>query len=134
MAMVPPIGEKIRRKALPTVGAGAGRAARAATSRREGQDYELTLIPGVAGDPFYVTMACGAQAEGTKRGVTLNITGGNKWDATVQKPVIDSVTAAKPDGVMAAPDDPKDLLSPLKAMSDAGLTVTFADTRLAATS
>jgi ribose transport system substrate-binding protein len=79
-------------------------------------------------------MACGAQAEATKEGVTLTVTGGNKWDATVQKPVIDSVTAAHPDGVMVAPDDSKALLSPLKAMSDAGIKVTFVDTKLDDTS
>ncbi|MGD0018513.1 MAG: ABC transporter substrate-binding protein [Candidatus Limnocylindrales bacterium] len=98
------------------------------------KNYNLTLIQGVAGDPFYVTMACGAQAEAAKEGVTLNVTGGNKWDATVQKPVIDSVTAAHPDGVMVAPDDSKALLSPLKAMSDAGIKVTFVDTKLDDTS
>jgi ribose transport system substrate-binding protein len=111
--------------ALITVAACSGSAATAAPS-----NYKLTLIQGVAGDPFYVTMACGAQAEATAEGVTLNITGGNKWDATVQKPVIDSVTAAKPDGVMVAPDDSKALLAPLKAMSDAGIKVTFVDTSL----
>jgi ribose transport system substrate-binding protein len=97
-------------------------------------DYNLTLIQGVAGDPFYVTMACGAQAEAAKEGVNLTITGGNKWDATVQKPVIDSVTAAHPDGVMVAPDDSKALLEPLKTMNDAGIKVTFVDTKLDDTS
>jgi ribose transport system substrate-binding protein len=120
--------------ALITVGACSGSAATTAPGSAAAQSYKLTLIQGVAGDPFYVTMACGAQAEATKQGVTLNITGGNKWDATVQKPVIDSVTAAHPDGVMVAPDDSKALLSPLKAMSDAGIKVTFVDTQLDDTS
>src|SRR5664279_585216 len=62
--------------------------------------YNLTLIQGVKGDPFYVTMACGAQAEATKEGANLTVTGGDKWDATVQTPVVNSVTASKPDGVM----------------------------------
>ena len=106
----------------------------AGQSASASQPYKLTLIQGVAGDPFYVTMACGAQAEATKEGVTLNVTGGNKWDATVQKPVIDSVTAAKPDGVMVAPDDSKALQAPLKAMADAGIKVTFVDTKLDDTS
>jgi ribose transport system substrate-binding protein len=97
-------------------------------------NYNLTLIQGVAGDPFYVTMACGAQAEATKEGVKLSVTGGDKWDATVQKPVIDSVTAAHPDGVMVAPDDSKALLSPLQAMNSAGIKVTFVDTQLDDTS
>lgn len=120
--------------ALITVAACSGSSATTAPTGGAAKNYNLTLIQGVAGDPFYVTMACGAQAEATKEGVTLNITGGNKWDATVQKPVIDSVTAAKPDGVMVAPDDSKALLSPLKAMSDAGIKVTFVDTKLDDTS
>jgi ribose transport system substrate-binding protein len=120
--------------ALITVGACSGSAATTAPGSAAAQNYKLTLIQGVAGDPFYVTMACGAQAEATKQGVALNITGGNKWDATVQKPVIDSVTAAHPDGVMVAPDDSKALLAPLKAMNDAGIKVTFVDTKLDDTS
>lgn len=120
--------------ALITVGACSGSSATTAPASAAAKSYNLTLIQGVAGDPFYVTMACGAQAEATKQGVALNITGGNKWDATVQKPVIDSVTAAHPDGVMVAPDDSKALLSPLKAMNDAGIKVTFVDTKLDDTS
>jgi ribose transport system substrate-binding protein len=123
--------------ALVTVAACSSAATQAPTSAptsAPAKAWNLTLIQGVAGDPFYVTMACGAQAEAAKEGVTLNVTGGNKWDATVQKPVIDSVTAAHPDGVMVAPDDSKALLTPLKAMSDAGIKVTFVDTKLDDTS
>jgi len=111
-----------------------GSAATGPSTAANAKAYDLTLIQGVAGDPFYVTMGCGAQAEATKEGVKLTITGGNKWDATVQKPVIDSVTAAKPDGVMVAPDDSKALQAPLKAMADAGIKVTFVDTKLDDTS
>jgi ABC-type sugar transport system, periplasmic component len=95
-----------------------------------GKAYNLTLIQGVKGDPFYVTMACGAQAEATKQGAKLSVTGGDKWDATVQTPVVNSVTASKPDGVMVAPNDTKAMLAPLKAMNDAGIKVTFVDTGL----
>ena len=122
--------------ALITVGACSSSAATTApaSASAAAANYKLTLIQGVQGDPFYVTMACGAQAEATKEGVTLNVTGGATWDATVQKPVIDSVTAAHPDGVMVAPDDSKALLAPLKAMNDAGIKVTFVDTQLDDTS
>ncbi len=94
------------------------------------KNYKLTLIQGLKGDPFYVTMGCGAQAEATKEGATLNITGGDKWDATVQTPIVDSVTASKPDGVMVAPNDSKAMFAPLKAMNDAGVKVTLVDTGL----
>jgi ribose transport system substrate-binding protein len=122
---------------LITVGACGSTAATAtatATGAGAGKAWNLTLIQGVAGDPFYVTMGCGAQAEATKEGAKLTITGGATWDATVQTPVVNSVTAAKPDGVMIAPNDSKALLTPLKAMSDAGIKVTFVDTQLDDTS
>lgn len=95
-----------------------------------GKAWKLTLIQGVKGDPFYVTMGCGAQAEATKEGASLTITGGDKWDAAVQTVIVDAVTASKPDGVMIAPNDAKAMFAPLKAMSDAGIKVTFVDTGL----
>jgi len=99
-----------------------------------GKAWNLTLIQGVKGDPFYVTMACGAQTEATALGVNLQVTGGDSWDATVQTPVVDSVTAAHPDGVMIAPNDSKAMLAPLQRMNDAGIKVTFVDTTLDDTS
>jgi len=99
-----------------------------------GKAWNLTLIQGVKGDPFYVTMACGAQAEATAEGVNLSVTGGDKWDATVQTPVVDSVTAAHPDGVMIAPNDGKAMFEPIKRMVDAGIKVTLVDTSLEDTS
>jgi ribose transport system substrate-binding protein len=107
-----------------------GSATPAPSAGGAGKAYNLTLIQGVKGDPFYVTMACGAQAEATKQGANLTVTGGDKWDATVQTPVVNSVTAAKPDGVMIAPNDSKAMFAPLKAMNDAGIKVTFVDTGL----
>jgi ribose transport system substrate-binding protein len=105
-----------------------------AASAAAGKAWNLTLIQGVKGDPFYVTMACGAQAEATKQGATLTVTGGDKWDASVQTPVVDSVTASKPDAVMIAPNDGKAMFAPLKAMNDAGVKVTLVDTGLEDTS
>ncbi|MGH2813588.1 MAG: sugar ABC transporter substrate-binding protein, partial [Actinomycetota bacterium] len=35
------------------------------------QQYNLTLIQGVKGDQFYVTMQCGAQEAATAAGATL---------------------------------------------------------------
>jgi ribose transport system substrate-binding protein len=106
----------------------------AASTAVGGKTWNLTLIQGVKGDPFYVTMACGAQAEATKLGAKLTVTGGDKWDASVQTPVVDSVTASKPNGVMIAPNDGKAMFAPLKAMNDAGVNVTLVDTGLEDTS
>ena len=61
-----------------------------------GKSYKMTFIQGVAGDGFYVTMGCGIQAEAKKIGnITVNIQGPSKFDATLQNPIIESVTAAQ---------------------------------------
>ena len=62
-----------------------------------GKSYKMTFIQGVAGDGFYVTMGCGIQAEAKKIGnITVNIQGPSQFDATLQNPIIESVTAAQP--------------------------------------
>ncbi len=38
-----------------------------------GGDYKMTLIAGVKGDEFYITMNCGAQAEAQKQNVELDV-------------------------------------------------------------
>ena len=61
-----------------------------------GKSYKMTFIQGVAGDGFYVTMGCGIQAEAKKIGnITVNIQGPSQFDATLQNPIIESVTAAQ---------------------------------------
>ena len=64
------------------------------------KSYNLQFIQGVAGDQFYITMQCGAEAEAAKLGVTVKTQGPQKFDPTLQKPILDSVTAAKPDAIL----------------------------------
>src|SRR5690349_4155843 len=44
------------------------------------KNYKVTFIQGVQGDPFYITMQCGIQAEAQKLGVTVNTQGPQKFD------------------------------------------------------
>jgi ribose transport system substrate-binding protein len=121
-------------EASPIPGASQSPEASQIPAASPGKAWNLTLIQGVKGDPFYVTMACGAQAEATALGVNLTVTGGDSWDATVQTPVVDAVTAAHPDGVMIAPNDSKAMFAPLKRLTDAGIKLTLVDTSLEDTS
>ena len=89
---------------------------------------KLTLIQGVKGDEFYTTMACGAQEEARKLGVELEVTGADRWDAALQLPVINAVTAKKPDAVLVAPVDATAMARPLKQMQDNGSKVVLVDT------
>jgi ribose transport system substrate-binding protein len=75
-------------------------------------------------------MACGAQAQATKLGASLTVVGGDKWGADVQTPVVNSVTANKPDAVLVAPNDTKAMFAPLKQLTDAGIKLVIVDTGL----
>jgi ribose transport system substrate-binding protein len=93
--------------------------------------YKMTFIQGVAGDGFYVTMACGMQAEAKKLGnVTVNVQGPSKFDPTLQNPIIESVTAAKPNAILIAPDDVSASQTPVDQAMNAGIKVVLVDTTL----
>ena len=77
------------------------------------KNYKISFIQGVAGDKFYITMHCGIQAEAKKLGVTVNTQGPQKFDPTLQKPILDSVVASKPDAILIAPTDVKAMQQPL---------------------
>ena len=91
---------------------------------------KLTLIAGVKGDEFYITMNCGAQEEAKKLGYTLDFQGPDQFDASLQTPVVNAVAADKPDGVLIAPTDTKAMYAPIKQLADGGTKVALVDTTL----
>jgi ribose transport system substrate-binding protein len=94
------------------------------------KNYKMTLIAGVKGDEFYITMNCGAQAKAKELGVTLDFQGPDKFDAALQTPVVNAVAAKKPDAVLVAPTDTKAMFAPIKQLSDGGTKVALVDTTL----
>ncbi len=96
-----------------------------------GKSYKFSFIQGVAGDGFYVTMGCGIQAEAKKVGnISINIQGPTQFDATLQNPIIASVTASKPDALLVAPDDVTASQTPVDQAAAAGIKVVLVDTTL----
>jgi ribose transport system substrate-binding protein len=94
------------------------------------KNYKMTLIAGVKGDEFYITMNCGAQEKAKELGVTLDFQGPDKFDPSLQTPVVNAVAAKKPDAVLVAPTDTKAMYAPIKQLSDAGTKVALVDTTL----
>ena len=94
------------------------------------ESYDMTLVAGVKGDEFYITMNCGAQAEAEKLGVNLDFQGPDQFDATLQTPIVNAVAAKKPDALLVAPTDTKAMYAPIKAVADAGSKVVMVDTTL----
>jgi ribose transport system substrate-binding protein len=95
-----------------------------------GKNYKMTLIAGVKGDEFYLTMNCGAQAEAKAKGVSLDFQGPDQFDPSQQTPIVNAVAAKKPDAVLVAPTDTKAMYAPIKQLSDNGSKVVLVDTTL----
>jgi ribose transport system substrate-binding protein len=112
---------------LAVGGGGGGGSSSSGSSKK---NYKLTLIAGVKGDEFYITMNCGAKAEAQAKGATLDFQGPDQFDASQQTPIVNAVQAKKPDAVLIAPTDTKALYAPIKQMADAGTKIVLVDTTL----
>ena len=86
-------------------------------------DVRLALVQGVKGDEFYTTMACGAQDEARRLGVTLEVAGADQWNVEQQRSVLEGVMTKKPDGVLVAPVDAAAMIRPLKQLQKVGSKV-----------
>jgi ribose transport system substrate-binding protein len=100
------------------------------SSNGGGKHYNMTLIAGVKGDEFYITMNCGAQAKAKELGVSLNFQGPDQFDPSLQTPVVNAVAAKKPDAVLIAPTDTKAMFAPINQLKQNGSKVVLVDTTL----
>jgi ribose transport system substrate-binding protein len=105
-----------------------GLASSMAAPAKASKNYNLQFIQGVAGDEFYITMQCGMEAEAAKVGVSVKSQGPQKFDPTLQKPILDSVVAARPDAIMIATTDVKAMQTPLNAAAQTGSKIVLVDT------
>jgi ribose transport system substrate-binding protein len=100
------------------------------SSGSDSKSYKMTLLAGVKGDEFYITMNCGAQEAAKANNVTLDFQGPDQFDASQQTPIVNAVAAKKPDAVLIAPTDTKALYAPIKQLADGGSKVVLVDTTL----
>jgi ribose transport system substrate-binding protein len=75
-------------------------------------------------------MGCGAKAEAKKLGYNISVQGPTDFSASEQIPIVHSVTASKPAGVLIAPTDVHALIAPMQAMKQAGIKVVQVDTHV----
>jgi ribose transport system substrate-binding protein len=115
---------------LLAVGAVAGLAATVGYGQSQ-KTYNVTLLQGVRGDEFYISMACGAQAAAKQiGGVKVNVQGPAKFDASLQIPILNAIAAKKPDVIMMAPTDTKALIAPMKQAKAKGIKIIEVDTHV----
>ncbi len=90
--------------------------------------YNITLVPGLTTDGFYITMHHGAEESAAKLGINLDFQGAPEWNSTLQIPVLDAVIARHPDAILIAPTDKRQLIPSMKKANDAGIKVITLDT------
>ncbi|WNV90096.1 ABC transporter substrate-binding protein [Umezawaea sp. Da 62-37] len=95
---------------------------------------KMVLIPGVAAEPFYISMECGFREAAKSAGYEVDVQAPAKFDAPLQTPIVTGVLANKPAAVLIAPTDDKALAGPMKQLKDAGIKVVEVDTKLQDTS
>lgn len=95
-----------------------------------GEPKEVTLILGTTSDDFYKAIECGAKLQSEATGVKLTVQGAGQFDPALQVPIVDAVTASKPDAIIIAPTDDTALFAPLKAAVDGGSQLVLVDTTL----
>lgn len=89
---------------------------------------KITFIQGVKGDGFYISMGCGVNAQAKKMGAVVTTQGPAKFDATLQKPILEAVVATKPDAILIAPNDKVAMQKPLEAAAKKGIKIILVDT------
>jgi len=114
--------------ALSACSTGASNAGSTSGAAGGNNNKTIAFVQGVAGDEFYITMKCGIEAKAKELGYTVTTQGPQKFDPTLQKPIIDSVTASKPAALLVAPTDVAAMQAPLKQAADAGIKVVLVDT------
>ena len=94
------------------------------------KSYKIAFVPGLVGDEFYISMKCGVEKQAKAEGVSTDTQGPQKFDPSLQRPILDSVVAAHPDALLISPTDATALQVPIKAAADAGIKIVLVDTTL----
>jgi ribose transport system substrate-binding protein len=93
--------------------------------------FTISFIQGVIGDNFYITMDCGARAKAEALGnITIDTQGPERFDQTLQTPILNAVVQSKPDAIMIAPNDRRGMIAPIQAAINAGIPVLCVDTTI----
>lgn len=94
------------------------------------KNITIGFVPGVTTDPFFISMAYGAQVEAKKLGVTLLYQGGETYSPSTQTPYVNAMVAKKVSALIVCPTDLTAMLPPLKNAVSAKIPVLTADSTI----
>jgi ribose transport system substrate-binding protein len=96
-----------------------------------GKVGKVVYIPGLTGNPFYNTVACGAKSEAQKLGAEFSYQGSATFDVAEQTKIVNAVVATKPGAIMISITDPKAMIAPLTIAKRQGIKIIGIDGDLA---
>ena len=96
----------------------------------EDRPLKITMVAGVKGDPFYITMMCGAKKEAARLNATLDFQAPENFNPTDQIPIVNAVAAADPDIMLIAPTHDVAMIVPIEQVAESGTKVVLVDTTL----
>ena len=102
-------------------------AAHAQTAQAPKKPYKITYIQGVTGNPFYMSVTCGAAEAAKRLGVEFDAQGPQQYTPALQLRVLNAVIAAKPDGILFTADDPVALTATLLEAKERGIKILSID-------
>src|ERR1700733_8314287 len=78
-------------------------AASAGTSAKAKKAYNIAFVAALVNDSYFVTIKCGALAEGKKLGVNVHWTGPTSNDVSAEIQAFNAASLTNPDGMVLAP-------------------------------
>ena len=117
--------------ALGVVAALAAGVSGCAATAEEEKQITIAFVMGAESDPFFQAMKVGAEEEAAAQGVKLIWQGDpSHYDVATQVPIVDTVIAQKPDGLVLIPTDPDGLQASSDKAVAAGIAVANVDTHV----
>ena len=84
---------------------------------------KVVYVPGLTGNPFYNTVACGAQKKADELGIDFTYQGAPEFDVAKQSAIVSALIGEKPDAIMISVTDPDAMIPPLQEAKDAGIDI-----------
>ncbi len=106
-------------------------AAMASAAHAQNKPYKITYIQGVTGNPFYMSVTCGAAEAAKRLGVSFDAQGPAQYTPALQMRVLNAVIAGQPDGIMFTADDPVALTATLIEAKSRGIKILSMDVAVA---
>ena len=87
------------------------------------EDMSIVYVPGLTGNPFYNTVACGAENRAEELGIDFTYQGAPSSTSPLQSAIVSALIGEEPDAILISLTDPDAMIPPLLEAKDAGINL-----------